>query len=79
MVEALLFGDKEAQVLAALELGKSTSKQRHKLAEKGVIAPLVSMLHAQDNEAIEAALFALLSLAFGSERFVNHNRKIRYI
>ncbi|CAK9161760.1 unnamed protein product [Ilex paraguariensis] len=78
MVEALLFGDKEAQVLAARELGKSTSKQRHKLAERGVIAPLVSMLHAQDYEAIEAALFALLSLAFGSERFINHTQnKIR--
>ncbi|KHN27467.1 U-box domain-containing protein 4 [Glycine soja] len=38
------------------------------------MVPLVSMLHSQDYEAIEAALCALLSLSFGSER-----NKIRII
>ncbi|KAK9271494.1 hypothetical protein L1049_001853 [Liquidambar formosana] len=68
VVEALFHGDKEAQIQAATEIGKLSSKQKHKLAEKGVISPLVVMLHSQDYEAIEAALLALLSLAFGSER-----------
>ncbi|XP_059638533.1 U-box domain-containing protein 3 [Cornus florida] len=68
VVEALFFGEREAQVAAARALNNLTSKQRQKFAERGVIAPLVSMLHTQDYEAIEAALFALLSLAFGSDR-----------
>lgn len=69
IVEALLSNEKEAQVLAARELGKLSSKLRQKLAERGIISPLVMMLHAQDYESIEAALVALLSLAFHSERF----------
>ncbi|KAI3474923.1 hypothetical protein Pfo_030234 [Paulownia fortunei] len=68
MAEALLYGEREAQVLAAREIGKLNSKQKQRLAEKGAISPLVFMLHTQDYEAIEAALFALLNLAFGSER-----------
>lgn len=68
--EHLFSGEIEAQIQAATELVNLTSKQRHKLAERGVIVPLISMLHSQNYEAIEAALFALLSLAFGSERLV---------
>lgn len=70
MAEALLFGEKEAQIRAAREIGKLNSKQKQRLAENGVISPLVLMLHSQDYESIEAALFALLNLAFGSERLV---------
>ncbi|KAF2292262.1 hypothetical protein GH714_018290 [Hevea brasiliensis] len=68
VVQNLFNGEREAQIQAAAQLGKLTSKQRHKLAERGIISPLISMLQCQDYEAIEAALFALLSLAFGSER-----------
>ncbi|KAK6928388.1 Armadillo [Dillenia turbinata] len=68
MVEALLNGNKEAKIRAANELTELPSKQRHTLVECGVIAPLVSMLDSQDIVTTEAALFALLSLAFGSER-----------
>ncbi|KAH7532450.1 hypothetical protein FEM48_Zijuj04G0021200 [Ziziphus jujuba var. spinosa] len=66
--ENLFNGEREAQIQAATELANLSSKQKHKLAERGVIVPLLSMLHSQNYEAIEAALFALLSLAFGSER-----------
>lgn len=69
VVEALLSGDGGAQIQAAMELSKLSSKQRHKLADRGVIPPLISMLHSQDVGAIEASLFALLALAFGSERY----------
>lgn len=69
-MENLFNGEREAQIGAANELANLSSKQRHKLAERGVISPLISMLHSQDYEAIKAALFALLSLAFGSERLV---------
>lgn len=68
MVANLCHGDREAQIQAATELSKLSSRQRQKMAEKGVISPLMSMLHSQDCEAIEAALLALLGLAFGSER-----------
>ncbi|XP_052196745.1 U-box domain-containing protein 41 [Diospyros lotus] len=68
LVEALSCGDGEMQILAAKSLCELTSKQRHRLAEKGVISPLVFMLHSQDYDAIKAALFALLGLASGSER-----------
>lgn len=68
--ENLFNGEREAQIQAATELANLSSKQKHKLAERGVIVPLLSMLHSQNYEAIEAALFALLSLAFGSERLV---------
>ncbi|KAF5961636.1 hypothetical protein HYC85_002845 [Camellia sinensis] len=73
VVEALLCGDGQRQILAAKRVCKATSKQRHKLAER-VVAPLVMMLHprqqqqVQDYDTIEAALFALLSLASGSEQ-----------
>ncbi|KAG8384873.1 hypothetical protein BUALT_Bualt04G0163600 [Buddleja alternifolia] len=68
MPESLLFGEREAQILGAKEIGKLNSKQKQRLAEKGVISRLIFMLHSQDYESIEAALFALLNLAFGSER-----------
>ncbi|KAI4350634.1 hypothetical protein L6164_005072 [Bauhinia variegata] len=68
VVGNLWHGDREAQIQAAMLLSRLSSKQRHKLADKGVIEPLISMLNSQDYEAIEAALCALLSLAFGSER-----------
>ncbi|XP_073147992.1 U-box domain-containing protein 45 [Henckelia pumila] len=69
MAEALLFGDAETRVLAARDIGKLNKKQKHILAEKGVVSSLVLMLHAtQDYESIQAALCALLNLAYGSER-----------
>lgn len=68
MIENLFNGEREVQVQAARDLSKLSSKQRHKLAERGITAPLILMLQSQDYDAIEAALFALLSLAFGSER-----------
>lgn len=71
MVENLFSGDREVQIQAATELSKLSSKQRHRMAERGIISPLVSMLQSQDYEAIEASLLALLGLAFGSERFVS--------
>ncbi|KAK6913065.1 Armadillo [Dillenia turbinata] len=68
MVEALLNGNREAKIRAANALTELPSRQRHILVECGVIAPLVSMLNSQEFGTTEAALFALLSLAFGSER-----------
>ncbi|XP_016450573.1 U-box domain-containing protein 45 [Nicotiana tabacum] len=68
VVEALLFGDRQAQLLAARQLGQFSSKQRHKIVEKGIVPPLILMLSTNDYEVIEAALFALLSIAFRSER-----------
>ncbi|XVF14038.1 hypothetical protein REPUB_Repub09cG0022100 [Reevesia pubescens] len=68
VVENLFSNNREMQIQAATELSKLSSKQRHRLAERGIISPLVSMLQSQDYEAIEASLLALLSLAFGSER-----------
>ncbi|KAL6135816.1 hypothetical protein ACLB2K_068041 [Fragaria x ananassa] len=68
LLQNLVTGDAEAQIRAATQLGNLSSKQRHSLAERGGMLPLISMLHSQDFEANEAALLALLSLAFGSER-----------
>lgn len=68
VVANLFSGEIDSQINGATELSNLTSKQRQKLVEKGVILPLISMLHSQNVEAIEPALFALLSLAFGSER-----------
>ncbi|KAF8399774.1 hypothetical protein HHK36_015644 [Tetracentron sinense] len=69
MVESLFNGDRAVQIQAATDLSKlTTCKERNLFAERGVIPPLVSMLYSQDYEAIQAALFALLGLAFGSER-----------
>ncbi|CDP02056.1 unnamed protein product [Coffea canephora] len=68
IVEALLSNEREAQILAARELGKLATKLRQKLAERGIISRLVTMLCTQDYEATEAALCALLCLAFHSER-----------
>lgn len=71
VVENLWNGNAEMQIEAAVELRKFSRKQRHNLAESEVMVPLISMLHSQNYEAIEAALCALLSLAFGSERLVH--------
>lgn len=68
VVENLWKGEREAQIQAAMEISRLSSKQRHKLAETGIMVPLLSMLHSQDYEAIHASLCALLCLAFGSER-----------
>ncbi|XP_024029547.1 U-box domain-containing protein 6 [Morus notabilis] len=68
VLENLFSDEREARIRGANELANLGSKQRHKLAERGIIEPLISMIHSQDCDAIEAALFALLSLAFGSER-----------
>lgn len=73
IVEALLSNEREDQILAARELGKLASRARQKLAERGIISRLVFMLHMHDDEAIEAALLALLSLAFHSERYCLHH------
>ncbi|OWM74925.1 U-box domain-containing protein 6 [Punica granatum] len=79
VVEALMNnGDREAQVEAAIRIRELNRKQRHELAERGAIGPLISILrtHGGCEEAIEAALFALLALAFGSER--NKVRIVKY-
>ncbi|CAH1420615.1 unnamed protein product [Lactuca virosa] len=69
VVEALLFGDDGAKAAATEAVIHLTNKQRHKLADNGAIPPLVSMLHnPPDFKSLESALFALLSLAYGSER-----------
>lgn len=70
MVESLLSGNRESQIEAAIELTNLSRKQRQKLAEREIISPLLSMLQSQDCITTEVALSALLSLAFGSERFV---------
>lgn len=75
IVEALLSNEREAQILAARELGKLATKLRQKLAERGIISRLVTMLRTQDYEATEAALCALLCLAFHSERYCLHQLK----
>ncbi|CAN1725733.1 U-box domain-containing protein 3 [Linum perenne] len=68
VLQNLFNGGRDAQIQAATQLGKLTSKSRTRLVENGVIIPLISMLQSQHYEAIEASLFALLSIAFGSER-----------
>ncbi|KAK3183640.1 hypothetical protein Dsin_030926 [Dipteronia sinensis] len=68
LLDGLFNGDTQVQIQAASQLCKLSSRHRHKLVERGIISPLVSMLHSQDYEAVEAALLSLLSLAFGSER-----------
>lgn len=70
VVESLLSGNRESQIEAAIELTNLSRKQRQKLAEREIISPLLSMLQSQDCITTEVALSALLSLAFGSERFV---------
>ena len=72
VVENLFSGNTQVQIQAATQLSKLSSKQRHRLAERGIISPLVSMLQSQDFEAIQSSLLALLGLAFGSERFVSN-------
>nr|XP_043629176.1 U-box domain-containing protein 3-like [Erigeron canadensis] len=69
VVQALLFGDHEAKVVAAETVIHLTNKQRQRLVDNGAIPPIVSMLHAsRDLKSVESAIFALLSLAYGSER-----------
>ncbi|KAK1432735.1 hypothetical protein QVD17_09633 [Tagetes erecta] len=69
VIEALLFGDHDAKSAAAEAVTRLTNKQRHKLAENGAIPAIVDMLHApRDYKTLESAIFALLSLAYGSER-----------
>lgn len=71
VLEALLFGNHEAKVAAVEAIIHLTNKQRHKLVDNGAIPPIVSMLHGPpDLKSLEPAIFALLSLAYGSERFV---------
>ncbi|XP_027169641.1 uncharacterized protein LOC113769387 [Coffea eugenioides] len=61
IVEALLSNEREAQILAARELGKLATKLRQKLAERGIISRLVTMLRKQVYEAAEAALCSALN------------------
>ncbi|KAL4581577.1 hypothetical protein LXL04_006100 [Taraxacum kok-saghyz] len=79
VAEALLSGDDGAKAAAAEAVTHLTNKQRHKLADFGAIPPLVSMVHnPRDFKSLESALVALLSLAYGNERFVSFLRnKIR--
>ena len=70
VVENLFNGEREAKIKAARELIKLSTKQRHNLAERGVMSPLISMLPSQHYKTVEAALSALLSLTFRSERLV---------
>jgi hypothetical protein len=51
-----------------MELSRLCNKQKLKLAENGVMVPLVSMLHSENYEVIEDSLCAFLSLSFGSDR-----------
>ncbi|KAL2335742.1 hypothetical protein Fmac_016955 [Flemingia macrophylla] len=74
VVENLWNGDTESQIQAAMKLGRLSRKHRHNLEVSAVMVPLVSMLHSENCQVIEAALCALLSLSFGSER-----NKIRII
>lgn len=71
MVEALINGDRETQIRAAVDLGRLSSSQRRALALGGVLPPLLSMLHSPEFEAVQAALFALLRLSCGSYRLVH--------
>ncbi|KAK4270347.1 hypothetical protein QN277_023391 [Acacia crassicarpa] len=60
VVENLWNGERESQIEAAMELTRlSSSKQKHKLAENGIMVPLISILHSHDNEAIKASLCAM--------------------
>ncbi|KAK2661671.1 hypothetical protein Ddye_000245 [Dipteronia dyeriana] len=68
LLDGLFNGDTQVQIQAASQLSKLSSRHRHRLVERGIISPLLSMLHSQDYQAVEAALLSLLSLAFGSER-----------
>ncbi|XP_010248635.1 PREDICTED: U-box domain-containing protein 10 [Nelumbo nucifera] len=69
VVEALFNGGRETQIRAATYLTKLTTEAKNLLVDKGVVTPLVFMLCSkQDYEAIEAALFALLSLATRSQK-----------
>ncbi|XP_042001536.1 U-box domain-containing protein 4-like [Salvia splendens] len=68
MAEALLRGEIEAQIAAARAIGNLNTMQKKRVAENGAISSLIMMLHAQHYDSIEASLFALLNLAFGSER-----------
>lgn len=79
IIEALANGggDKSrraAQLEAALKISSLKTRQRLNLAEKGVIGTLINFLvrshGGDDDECVEASLFALLALASGSERFV---------
>ncbi|CAL1391711.1 unnamed protein product [Linum trigynum] len=75
MLQNIFNGGREAQIQAASEMVKLSSKLRQKLVEGGVILPLITMLQSQDYESIQASLFALLTLAFGSER--NKRRMVK--
>lgn len=69
VAEALLYGDHEAKTAALEAVAHLTNKERHKLADNGLISLIVSMLHNPSHfKSLESAIFALLSLAYGSEK-----------
>ncbi|CAA0823423.1 ARM repeat superfamily protein [Striga hermonthica] len=68
MADGPSVGKNEAPIAAARGIGKLDGREKQKLIENGVLPVLVMMLHNQDYDSTEAALFALLNLAFGNER-----------
>lgn len=70
-MSGLLNDDRDVQIRAASKIPKLSNRLRQKLVEIGVIVPLISMLFSKNYQAVEVALFALLSVCFASERLVS--------
>ncbi|OVA20617.1 Armadillo [Macleaya cordata] len=71
-VEALVNGEREAQIKAAIDISELKSNQRKMLGIDHdvdiIINRLVSMLCSQDYNAIQASVLALISFASGNDR-----------
>ncbi|KAI3985651.1 hypothetical protein MKX01_033934 [Papaver californicum] len=68
LVEALVYGEREVQIQAAIQVSELRSTQKRTMDVDIVVNGLVSMLQSQDYEAIEASLHALISFSSGSDR-----------
>ncbi|KAI3991754.1 hypothetical protein MKX01_038152 [Papaver californicum] len=68
LVEALVYGEREVQIQAAIQVSELRSTQKRTMDVDIVVNGLVSMLQFQDFEAIEASLHALISVSSGSDR-----------
>ncbi|KAI3904366.1 hypothetical protein MKW92_026399 [Papaver armeniacum] len=68
LVEALVCGEREVQIQAAIQVSELRSSQKRTMDVDIVVNGLVSMLRSQDYEAIEASLYALISVSSGSDR-----------